>query len=242
MKLNFNNFFTKYLTFYYWKLFPQNKIQTIQKFSSVEYDSCWQLLNAIPKFQDSFTRSQLFKNALEELRHGQLFENEFNRQSITRSAIEIGSRKPLIHENPNEEELRTFLMFFHIGEEDVCRKFKMLSTLPLEPSLQNIFLEIVNDEEIHGAGCYELIRNRGATEDDLKNLEKANWWSNKKEEITRFIKKFDWPIFLGLTTSYYVFGFFIHKSLKNRFNLNRNDQLIILQEQVAEHIESIKNI
>ncbi|MGZ3725278.1 MAG: ferritin-like domain-containing protein [Pseudobdellovibrio sp.] len=241
MLTQINDFFIMNMTGIYWKLFPNKKIQTIQKFSGVEYDSCWQLLTAIPQFDDAYTRSQLFMNALEELRHGQLFEAEFNRLSATRNAVEIAGRKSLLEKNPTEDDFRDFLMFFHVGEEDVCKKFKLLSQLPLEKSLRDVFTEIVNDEALHGSGSLELIRRRGVTDKEIKRRSLLNWWGNKKDQVYRFFQKIDGPIFVCLTLVYFVFGMFLHKSLKKRFNLSRDEQLVILQKQISDHVNMVKH-
>ena len=234
--------YVRFFTPLIWKLFANKQQTTIRKFSQIELDSCWQLMQAIPSFKDDKAKAFLFGNALEELSHGKMFEKEYYRNCQKLPAFEIANRKNLLKANPNKSDLCDFLMFFHLGETAVCEKFRWLAEAPLEESLKKTFLKIVSDETGHGSSCLSLIRDQGMSESEIFRMKLINKYLRLKDIVLQFGRRMDTPIFVVLNIFYYVFGVFVSRPLQKRFSMDRSEQLKILQSQVAEHAGSIRGL
>lgn len=232
------NITAKYLTPILWRVFPSRKLKTAQLFSSVEVDSCWQLLQAIPHFRNPEIQFRLFENACEELRHGSWFEDEFTRLSDKRLPLELATRKPVLPESPTEKDLREFLLFFHLGESAVCEKFHALSESDIDPNLKRIFKRISVEETQHGSGCLDLIGN--VPENELKSSARRLWWKQKKDDLIRIMSKVQLPLQVLLTAIYFLSGLFLRRQMRSRFFMNRDDQLAIFQEQVRNFEEELR--
>lgn len=235
------NLLTRAFTPLYWKLFPGKKLETAQLFSSVELDSCWQLLQAIPHFKDKETQAQLFLNAVEELGHGQLFEDEAMRMSEKRPAINMPGRVSVLPENPSVTDLQRFLLFFHMGESDVCEKFNALSKADIDPGLREVFRKISEEEVEHGSDSLELIRRQG-TLPPLAKMKLAITFEQKKNALIRFANSLHFPLTVILTIIYFVFGLFIFRRMGERFLLHREKQLTIFRDQTEEFQKRIRGL
>lgn len=232
------NITARYLTPILWRVFPSRKVKTAQLFSSVEVDSCWQLLQAIPHFKNPDIQARLFENACEELRHGSWFEEEFTRLSEKRLPLELATRKPVLPDHPAEKDLREFLLFFHLGESAVCEKFQALAESDIDPNLKRIFKQISVEETQHGGGCLELIGH--VPENELKSSARKLWWNQKKVDMIRIMSKVQLPLQILLTAIYFISGLFLRRQMRSRFFMNRDNQLSIFQEQVGIFEEELR--
>jgi len=237
--MRFKNFFYTSITPLYWKLFPQKKVETAELFSSVELDSCWQLLHAIPHFKDKETQAQLFLNALEELGHGQMFSDESQRLSEKRPPIVMPPRVPILPEKPGVTDLQRFLLFFHLGETAVYEKFRALSQARIDPGMKAVFRKISEDEEEHGSGSIDLMRKLGGLE-SLTRMKAGILIEQKMNSLVRFANSLHLPLTIILTVVYFTFGLFIFRRMRSRFLLAREKQLEIFHEQTSRFQSEIR--
>ncbi len=221
-----------------WKFFPSKLFFSIHRFSLVEYDSCWQLLNAISNTTNPQVRAHLFLNAVEELKHGQLFEQTLNSLSDQRIVIEIPARRPIVM---NQSEFENFLIYFHIGETLVYKKFEWLSDICNEP-LKSVLKKISSDERKHGPSMFNLLEETNFSKSHAKFLFFKNKLFRLSKILIDSLKKFDHPIYFILGLIYYIAGLFVYRSLKLRFYLDRNEQLKIFEDQITQHAIRLKNL
>jgi hypothetical protein len=231
----------RYLTPLLWRAFPSRRLAALQRFSATELDSGWQLLNALPHFRDPGDQSRLFDQALEEIGHAELFEAELKRQSEGWWAQKVRARKSLIPARPRPEDLRDFLAFFYVGESDSFRGFQALAAAPLGDDLTAVFRTILADEAGHDSDALELLRKSaepgGVGLPWLVLRQRLRRW---KDDLMRALRRTDGPIFASLTVVYFALGGFFFRSLRRRLELPREEQLRLLQDQVADHIDSLR--
>ncbi len=225
-----------------WSLFPSKLEHKIHQLSLVEYDSCWQLLQAIPHFQDNHIRSKLFSNALEELQHGHLFSNfqkQHSNQLISSATL---AKIPIINSQSTKNELYDFLIFFYLSEISAIKKYKIFSFFSTNVSLKNIFVKIISDETGHEAACLSLLNRMEIKDGEFSWRLRRQKWFRFKNSFFRSLQKADWPIYIILVILYFVFGFFTHNSFKKRIALSRELQLDIFNKQISDHISSVRAV
>jgi hypothetical protein len=134
-----------------WRWSPGSLARSLNRFSIVEADSAWQMLEALDAVPDIAFRVKLFNNALEEVHHAELFRNLAN------------SYSPLPLPNGGPERIRLFdprrglaefEAYHFIGESDVYNQFLAYANSAPFSSLRETFLAIRGDEGEHQKLAY----------------------------------------------------------------------------------------
>jgi hypothetical protein len=224
----------RFLTPWIWRAFPGRRLLSLRRYADAELDSGWQLLRALPHFEDPTVRSCLFCHALEEFGHARLFEELLERGGGGLLSRTVHGREPLLPERPTDEERSDFLAYFHVGEREVFGDFSALSRAPLDPALREVFARIVREEEGHDEGALALLKRTDGGKDQRWRLLRQRW-RRDWEGTMRFLRRADGPLFVSLAVVYYALGGFFYRGLRRRMELGREQQLDILREQVHAH-------
>jgi rubrerythrin len=118
----------------------------LYRFSLVEADSAWQMLQAMDEVDDPEYRAELFNNALEEIHHAYLFKNQANLYAKYPVSNDHYSRKKILGDN---KDLLSFKVQHYLGEKDVYEQFLTYSKATPKEDVQELFMEIRGDEEEH---------------------------------------------------------------------------------------------
>ncbi|MGZ3704910.1 MAG: ferritin-like domain-containing protein, partial [Bdellovibrionota bacterium] len=207
----------------------------LQNFSQVEIDSGWQSLHVIPLVPDSRTKKVLFLHALEEFRHGELFDSLCTRLSPAYLSRPAFRRKPMLRGGGGPDALLDFMAGTYVGERDVNEDFRYYSQARVDPEIRAAFSSIMAEEQGHEeeADGY-LVRFAGG---DRRKVRLRIW----KHSFLRLYRLYtgllqelgEIPLSILLTGAYFVLGPFLYLPLKRRLFLPKEDQLAIMKAQIT---------
>jgi len=128
--------------------------RSLNRFSEVEADSAWQMLQALERVDDEHFRVELFNNALEEVHHAAVFrrlarsyQDELTAQTSEERCQLFDASKGLIH----------FEAHHFVGEADVYRQFLSYAHAAGHDDIRETFMEIRGDEEEHQRLAHEQL-------------------------------------------------------------------------------------
>lgn len=146
-----------------WRISRRRLARSLQRFSQVEADSAWQLLRALEDTHDSTYRAKLFRNALEEVSHAELFYRLAREHSDFPPSLATPRRQPVYDLSNGVADFEAYLF---LGEAGVYQQFLSYARAAPESNLRDTFLAIRRDEEGHQSAAYdellELMANRAA--------------------------------------------------------------------------------
>ena len=227
-------FAIKYITPIVWKLYPERKIAALQEFSTIERDSGCQILWSLELIKDPKNKAILFQHVLEEFFHGEVFEDVSQNMLSTYATKAISNREILVNRKSSEEDVWDFFSYAHVGEEGVNRDFMYYAEADIDKKVAAVFSRVSADEANH----------IHSTEDILREMTKKKPFRFQylivKSGLKRKIKQMesagrfvgDALLTLVLGSVYFIFGYFIHKNLRERFlRINKDEVLALLKEQ-----------
>jgi len=199
-----------------WRWSRQNLAKSLNRFSIVEADSAWQMLEALHAVPDISFRVKLFNNALEEVHHAELFRNLANSHSPFPLPGGGPERTPLF--DP-QRGLAEFEAYHFIGEFDVYRNFLAYAHSAPTSSLRDTFLAIRGDEEEHQKLAYA----------ELHRLVGSKWGTYRLIARLRLLRMYQAASRMGksasgicsagmLTICYLIAGPFLCKLCRNHLN------------------------
>jgi hypothetical protein len=138
-----------------WRISRGRLARSLQRFSQVEADSAWQLLHALEDAHDSSYRAKLFRNALEEVAHAELFYRLAREYSEFPQALATPRRQPLYDLSNGVADFEAYLF---LGEAGVYKQFLSYASAAPESDLRDTFLAIRGDEAEHQSAAYDELR------------------------------------------------------------------------------------
>ncbi len=133
---------------------------SLQRFSQVEADSAWQMLQALEACDDPSFQAKLFNNALEEVHHAALFAGVARDFSSTPLPVAARHRRAIYDRTRG---LTEFEAHHFVGEADVYRQFLSYAKAAQFDRIRELFLQIRGDEDEHQKLAYaELIKLTGS--------------------------------------------------------------------------------
>jgi hypothetical protein len=133
-----------------WRANPGQRVRVLQEFAQTELDSAWQSIYALERVSDPELRRQLFRHALEELFHGDLFRAEAFRQAASLPEIPLTRREPLLELRAGAPRTATeFFAYLAIGEEEIAHDFDAYESSLPDAEVRRIFAAIRADEGRH---------------------------------------------------------------------------------------------
>jgi hypothetical protein len=143
-----------------WRHSPARLGSSLHRFSQVEADSAWQMLQALEASDDPSFQVKLFNNALEEVHHAALFAGLARDFSSSPLPLSAAHRKALYS---RERGLTEFEAHHFVGEADVYRQFLSYAHAAQPERVREMFLQIRGDEDEHQKLAYaELVRLTGS--------------------------------------------------------------------------------
>ena len=143
------------LTPWSWRV-PDRLAESLNRFSQIEADSAWQMLQALESVEDPTFKGKLFTNALEEVHHAAIFA-ELARD-FAKFPLPLDSKRREQAFDPSGGLVK-FEAFHYVGEFDVYNQFLTYAHAAPSPRVREAFLAIRGDEDEHQKLAYkELVR------------------------------------------------------------------------------------
>jgi hypothetical protein len=143
-----------------WRASNDRLSRSLYRFSQVEADSAWQMLQALDATDDRDFKAELFNNALEEVHHASLF-GKLAREFSSIPPTFAAPRREQIYDT--EAGLPEFEAFHFVGETEVYEQFLSYAFAAHRDRVRETFLAIRGDEEEHQKLAYrELTRLAGS--------------------------------------------------------------------------------
>ncbi len=209
----------------------------LQEFSSIEKDSGCQLLWSLELTRDPKDRAFIFQHVLEEFFHAEIFEDISQFYATGYLTKTVAAREILVDRKSTQEQVWDFFSYAHVGEEGVNRDFSYYAKANLDKKIAAVFSRVSIDEGNHIHGTKDILASM--TKDKKFLFEWLILKSTVKRKIkqmeasTRFIGDALLSLMLGIV--YFVFGFFVHKTLKSRFlDMNKKEVIDLLKLQEAD--------
>jgi hypothetical protein len=143
-----------------WRSSRTRLAEALHRFSLVEADSAWQMLQALNDVEDPVFQAKLFRNAIEEAHHAERFRVLANRYAKVPLSSEGRARQKLYDPSCG---LAAFEASHFRGEAKVFADFLAYSRAVGDDETKNMFLEIRGDEGEHQKlALAELVRLTGS--------------------------------------------------------------------------------
>lgn len=151
----------------WWSASTRRMSESLNKFSLIEADSAWQMLQALNAIDDLELRSELFNNALEEVHHAWLFRNLAKRIDRYPPGLSARSRLPLYDQSSGIDQ---FEAFHFVGEADVYEQFLTYANAAPTEEVRRTFLDIRGDEEEHQKLAFKNLVAMAGSEDQAQRM------------------------------------------------------------------------
>ncbi len=189
------------------------RYQVFHSFSQTEYDSAWQLENALLKHTSSSMKRELLEHHLEEMNHGKWFyqlAETYKQESSKKKAV--GRRLDLFR-----NDLKTFYSDCYVGEIMATKQFENLRKRFSEEKVENLINRILEDESGHDSLMEAALSKLGLSETDIERLEKRAKYRFFKRYYMYLGKKVASHISsLILGICYFLIGPFVFLQIKRR--------------------------
>ena len=129
-----------------WRFSRDRSARSLMRFSMVEADSAWQMLQALARVDDPEFEVELFNNALEEVHHADLFYR-LAKQQTDRPIMTLPFERQLLYDPARG--LAEFEAFHYVGEADIYNNFESYARASSAPDVRATFTEIRGDELEH---------------------------------------------------------------------------------------------
>jgi hypothetical protein len=238
------HFLIRFLTPIVWRLSEKRKLAALQEFSDIELDSAWQSLYGMERVEDPRAKAELFLHSLEEFYHAEMFSkllNSYSNAPLNRVAF---SREAILSTGKRgtarNDEMLNFLMQVYVGESEINQDFLVYANSNIDHPIRELFNRIKKDEEGHEELSWNLLlsyANNNAGR--LRRLHLKKRFQHAYKRYANFMQIVG-NLFLGikLTVIYFLLGGLFASFLRKRLALNRDEQLLILLQQ----LEPVKGI
>jgi hypothetical protein len=157
--------------------------RSLQRFAETEADSAWQMLQALNAIETVESKGKLFNNALEEVRHAEIFSNLARRYSDFPTARPTPQRLRLF--DP-AKGVTHFEAYHFVGEVEVFEQFLAYAQAAPHADVRETFLQIRGDEEEHQKLAYAELGALAGSEHEARKLIRAVVFSRCWNELVRF--------------------------------------------------------
>lgn len=150
-----------------WRFSRKRLSRGLHRFSQVEADSAWQILHALNAADDPSHKAKLFTNALEEIRHAELFSRLARHYSEFPLPLDTPRRKQLYDPNTG---LTDFEVNLFLGEAAVHDQFLSYANASPLQRIREVFLSVREDEADHRSSAYAELARLAAGEARARRL------------------------------------------------------------------------
>jgi hypothetical protein len=141
--------------------------KTLLRFSQVEADSGWQLLQVLPQLENARSRAHFFHNALEEEHHAWLFAQLAQRYARFPLPLQRDGRLSLYVPG---EDLDQFRAYHAVAEKQAYDDFVAYAAAIRDPRVRDVFERIREDEEGHHEGAIDAWAAAGEARGRVRSL------------------------------------------------------------------------
>lgn len=193
-----------------------------------ELDSAWQSLYALNHVRDRKLRMLLFRHAIEELEHSDLFSGLARNLEGVPSAVPTTRRKPLVEFDTDEKKstLR-FLAALCAGENEIRGDFRCyLRSIP-DQKVTDVLSKISVDEDGHADGSRRALEGAAQREgvQTSKLLRKENLSLIWRRYQSVGMKAGGVLMSAGLLLAYFLFAPFAFGQARRRLSMSYAEQL-----------------
>jgi rubrerythrin len=186
----------------------------LRRFSIIEADSAWQLIQALRHIDDARLKARLFHNAKEEMEHAEIFSRLANSLAKTPPKADAPVRRNLFKESGT---LAAFEAYHHVGEADVFNQFEAYARAAPEGPIRDAFLAIRADEAGHQEAARENLDEIAGSKANAEKLIKRVRYQRLRDAFERGGAVIgDFVSSLLLTVLYLFFGPFVFLSCRAR--------------------------
>jgi carbamoyltransferase len=153
-----------------WRLSRRRVASSLERFSQVEADGAWQMLQALRGVDDPQFRVELFNNALEEVHHAALFARVARSYADTLAPYAHRERRQLFDPHAG---LAAFEAVHFVGEVDVYDQFLTYAAASPYEDIKATFLQIRGDEADHQRLAYDQLAKMLGSEETLRRMIRA---------------------------------------------------------------------
>jgi hypothetical protein len=132
-----------------WRASPSRMCASLMEFSATEVDSAWQSIHAMRATRDLDIRARMFRHALDEIRHGELFAKLARKYSDAFPAAPMPERQALLSGPRKREDLITFYARELVGERSIRDDLDAYAAASPHSDIRNLFLGIKAEEAGH---------------------------------------------------------------------------------------------
>jgi hypothetical protein len=165
-----------------WSRGKEQVARSLRRFSSVEADSAWQMLQALRAIDDPELEESLFGNALEEVHHAYLFGRLARQYEHLPTLSDCQERTQLF--DPARGTAH-FEALHHVGEIDVYNQFGSYARAAGLPEIRELFLRLVGDEAGHQEVAFRQLVAIAGSEKKARVLVRSARIGRVLEALTR---------------------------------------------------------
>ena len=201
-------FLIKYFTRASWGSNPRRLALSLHRFSQVEADSGWQALNLLYRTDDVDLQAELFKIAVEEAEHAELFRNLAQKIDPQARAF-LAQRERMDLYAAYGSVLKT-LADISVSEMAVHDEFDKYGKATDNADVKALFEKIKEDEADHGNDTFDTLRRVAGDEKSfrsaLRSASHQRMWRNYG-----FVSKGFGNFMMSILTSlfYWSLGFLV---------------------------------
>jgi hypothetical protein len=197
-----------------WRLSRRRIAASLERFSQVEADSGWQMLQALEAVDDPHARAALFNNALEEVHHAAIFADLARSYADALIQPTTPARKRLYDPNTG---LIPFEAYHFVGEVDVYDQFLTYAKASPIGEISDAFLRIRGDEAEHQKLAYEQLVAMVGSERRIRRLIQRVRLERTWDEWERFARVLgDVTCLAVLSVIYALFAPFVFLACRRR--------------------------
>jgi hypothetical protein len=234
--INPRHIIIRWLTPVIWRLFPARKISTLQEFSTVERDSGGQLLCCIPLVSDPRLKAAIFQHVLEEVFHGEIFEELCQSFSERPLPTPVKPREDLVSPNPGADEVLRFFSYVHVGEQAVNRDFLQYAHAALDKKSRAVFMRAGSDEGQHEGDTGDILLD--LVKGDRRRYRRYIWMARAKRAWLLYkgtmSRVGEFMLGVMLTAVYLAGGLAATRSSRRRLKMPAAEQAELMRRQVAD--------
>lgn len=150
-----------------WSRGKEQVARSLRRFSTVEADSAWQMLQALRAVDDPELEVSLFENALEEVHHAYLFGQLARQYEHLPTAVDCQERSQIF--DPSKGAAH-FEAHHHVGEIDVYNQFGSYARAVGLPEIRELFERLVGDEAGHQEVAFRQLVVAAGSEAKARSL------------------------------------------------------------------------
>lgn len=189
-----------------WRASPRRLALSLHRFSKVESDSGWQALNLLYHTDDQELQAALFKIAVEEAEHAELFHNLAQQiDPQAKSFVALEERMDLFAEN--DRSVLSTLADISVSESAVHDEFDKYGQATENEAVKKLFEQIKEDEADHGDDTSEILMRVAGSNDAARSAMRSASFRRMWRNYGFVSKGFGSFMISIITTAFYwLFG------------------------------------